>query len=138
MQSHICKVYACLAVTCHLPFWQNDQDRLRATAVTRGWNGYRNRSQHRKLTLERKKIPAAPAEIRTHDLSVTSPALGSPLNYLRPMSGTRTSQSEVSGFGYFAKTSHDDDVGLNVLRCRADILGTNCKTSHNRTCVCYL
>ena len=53
-QSHICKVYACLAVTCHLHFWQNDQDLLRATAVTQGWNGYRNKSQHRKLTLEKK------------------------------------------------------------------------------------
>ena len=42
MQSHICKVYACLAVTCHLHFWQNDRDLLRATVVTRGWNGYRN------------------------------------------------------------------------------------------------
>ena len=42
MQSHIRKVYACLAVTCHLHFWQNDRDLLRATAVTRGWNGYRN------------------------------------------------------------------------------------------------
>ena len=40
MQSHIRKVYACLAVTCHLHFWQNDWDLLRATAVTRGWNGY--------------------------------------------------------------------------------------------------
>ena len=60
MQSHIRKVYACLAVTCHLRFWQNDRDLLRATAVTRGWNGYRY--QHRKLTLE-KKIPAAPAGI---------------------------------------------------------------------------
>ena len=39
---HIRKVYACLAVTCHLHFWQNDRDLLRATAVTRGWNGYRN------------------------------------------------------------------------------------------------
>ena len=35
-----------LAVTCHLHFWQNDRDLLRATAVTRGWNGYRNKSQH--------------------------------------------------------------------------------------------
>ena len=34
MQSHIRKVYASLAVTCHLHFWQNDQDLLRATAVT--------------------------------------------------------------------------------------------------------
>ena len=42
MQSHIRKVYACLAVTCHLHFWKNDRDLLRATAVTRGWNGYRN------------------------------------------------------------------------------------------------
>ena len=44
MQSHICKVYACLAVTCHLHFWQNDRDLLRATAVTQGWNRYQNKS----------------------------------------------------------------------------------------------
>ena len=43
-----------LAVTCHLHFWQNDRDFLRATVVTRGWNGYRNKSQHRKSTLEKK------------------------------------------------------------------------------------
>ena len=30
---------------------------LRATAVTRGWNGYRNKSQHRKSTLEKKILP---------------------------------------------------------------------------------
>ena len=57
MQSHIHKVYACLAVTCHLRFWQNDRGLLRATAVTRRWNGYRNKSQHRKLTLEKKILP---------------------------------------------------------------------------------
>ena len=65
MQSHICKVCACLAVTCHLHFWQNDRDLLRATAVTRGgwvgvgggWNGYQNKSQHRKSTLEKKILP---------------------------------------------------------------------------------
>ena len=28
------RVYACLGVTCHLQFWQNDRDLLRATAVT--------------------------------------------------------------------------------------------------------
>ena len=50
--NHIRKVYACLAVTCNLHFWQNDRDLLRATAVTRGWNGYGIKSQHRKLTLE--------------------------------------------------------------------------------------
>ena len=51
------KVYACLAVTWHLHFWQNDRDFLRATVVTRGWNGYRNKSQHRKSTLEKKILP---------------------------------------------------------------------------------
>ena len=57
IRSHIRKVYTCLAVTCHLHFWQNDRDLLRATAVTRGWNGYRNKNQHRKSTLEKKILP---------------------------------------------------------------------------------
>jgi len=56
-QNRIRKVYACLAVTCHLHFWQNDRDILRATAVTRVCNGYRNKSQHRKLTKENKILP---------------------------------------------------------------------------------
>ena len=50
-------MYVCLAVTCHLHFWQNDQDLLRATVVTWGWNGYRHYSQHRNLTLENKILP---------------------------------------------------------------------------------
>ena len=54
-----CKVtaYVCLAVTCHLHFWQHDRDLLRATAVTQGWKGYWNKSLHRKLTLEKKILP---------------------------------------------------------------------------------
>ena len=47
MQSPLRKVYMCLAVTCHLHVWQDDWDLLRATAVTRGWNGYQKKSQHR-------------------------------------------------------------------------------------------
>ena len=54
MHSHIRKVYACLAVTCHRHFWQSDWGLLRATAVT--W-GYQNKSQHRKLTPEKKILP---------------------------------------------------------------------------------
>ena len=52
--NHIRKVYACLAVTCHLRFWQNDWGLLCATAVTQEWNEYQNKSQHRKLTREKK------------------------------------------------------------------------------------
>ena len=58
IQSQIGRVHVCLAVTRHLHFWQNDRDLSRATAVTRGWNGYWNKSQHRKLTPERKILPS--------------------------------------------------------------------------------
>ena len=53
-QSYTRRLHACLAATCHLHFWQNDRDLLRATAETREWSGHRNKSQHRKLTLEKK------------------------------------------------------------------------------------
>ena len=55
--SHIRKMYACLAVTCHLHFWQNDRGLLRATAVTVGCGTVTEMSQHRKLTLEKKILP---------------------------------------------------------------------------------
>ena len=61
------RMHVCLGLTCHLNLWQNDRDLLRATAVTRGWNGYRNKSQHRKLTLSKKikkiKIPPLQPEL---------------------------------------------------------------------------
>ena len=61
-------------VTCHLHFGQNGRDLLRATAVTRGWNGYPNESA-RKVDTGEENSPAAPAEIRTCDLLITSPGL---------------------------------------------------------------
>ena len=72
-KSHILKVYACLAVTCHLHFWQNDRDLLRATAVTRGWIPKLESAQ--KVDPGEENSPAVPAGIRTRDLSITSPAL---------------------------------------------------------------
>ena len=49
IQSHISRMHVCLAATCHLHFWQNHRDLLRATAITQGWNGHRAKSQHRVL-----------------------------------------------------------------------------------------
>ena len=72
MQSHIRKVYECLAVTCHQYFWQNDRGLLRATAVTRGWNGYESAQ---KVDPGEENSPAASAGIRTRELSITSAAL---------------------------------------------------------------
>ena len=82
MQSHKLKVHACLAVTCHLHFWKNNWALLRATAVTREWNRYRNKSQHRDLTLEKKILPPLLQGLKptTHNLSIISPAL-KPLSY---------------------------------------------------------
>ena len=78
MQCHIRRMHMCLTVTCHLLFlakWPGLallgemagpghfakicrwRDLLRATAVTRGCNGYRSKIQHRKLTLEKFIIP---------------------------------------------------------------------------------
>ena len=47
------KVCVCLAVACHLHFWQNDLGLLHATVITWEWNGYWSQSQHRKLTMEK-------------------------------------------------------------------------------------
>ena len=46
-------VYACLGVTRHLRFWQNDRGLLRATAVSRGVERTPNKIQNTKLTLEK-------------------------------------------------------------------------------------
>ena len=68
---HIRRVSVCSAVTCHLHVWQNDRNHLRAAAITRGWNGYRNESQHRKLTLEKTILPP---RLPGLDLLVMSPS----------------------------------------------------------------
>ena len=50
------QVYACLVVTCHLHFRQNDRGILRAAAVTGGGTDP-NKSQHTTLTLVKKILP---------------------------------------------------------------------------------
>ena len=51
ISSHIHRAHLCLAVNCHLHFWQNDWDLLHANVVTQGWNWYQTD------TLEKKIIP---------------------------------------------------------------------------------
>ena len=48
-------MYACLAVTCHLHFLAEWPGFF--TCCCGNWNGYRNKSQHRKSTLEKKILP---------------------------------------------------------------------------------
>ena len=68
------KMYLCLAVACHLHFWQNDRGILHATAVT-GMEWTPNKSQHTKLTLEKKILPPLLRGLLTHNLLITCPAL---------------------------------------------------------------
>ena len=94
IQSDIGKMRVFLAVICHLHFRQNDRDLLRATAVTHGWNGYRNKSRHRKLTLEKFILPPL-------------------LRGLEP----GTFRSRVRRSNHWAILLDDDELMLNVLRC---------------------
>ena len=66
--------------SCNLPpaLWQNDRDLLRATAVTRGWNGYRNESAQ-KVDPGEDNSPAAPVQrCFTSTMSVRTVSDGEP------------------------------------------------------------
>ena len=67
-------MYASLGVTCHLHFWQNDRSLLRATTVTLGETDTEQESAQ-KVNSEEENSPAAPAVIRTRNLSITNPTL---------------------------------------------------------------
>ena len=54
---HIRKVYACLAVTCHLHFLAEWPGFFTCYCGNTGVERYRNKSQHRKSTLEKKILP---------------------------------------------------------------------------------
>ena len=75
MQSHIRKVYVCLAVTCHLRFGQNDWGLLCATVVTLGVERIPKWESAQKVDPGEENSPATPAGIQTCDLSIMSPAL---------------------------------------------------------------
>ena len=73
LRHFICKVHVCLAVTCHLHFWQNDWDLLHVTLVTRGGTDTKIRAQ--KVDSGEKHYPATPAGTRTCNLLIMSQAL---------------------------------------------------------------
>ena len=73
MPSHVHKMHAYLAVTCHLHFWQNDRDLLRATAVTRGVERIPKCESAQKVDCGEESSPATPAGIRTRDHLIANP-----------------------------------------------------------------
>ena len=73
-------MYACLAVTCQLHFWQDDRGLLHATVVTRGWNGYRIRVNTQ--TLEEKISRRIYRDSNSRPFSHESGALANKLSRL--------------------------------------------------------
>ena len=67
-------MYACLGVTCHLHFWQNDRGLLHATVVTRGGTDPEAESGHKVNSGEENSL-TPPVGIQTRNLLITSPAL---------------------------------------------------------------
>ena len=72
MQSRIRRMHACLAVTCHLHFWHNHRDLMRATAVVRGWNGSGNKPAQK----------VDPGEINSPDIPGFEPATVNGITHL--------------------------------------------------------
>ena len=66
------RVYACLDVTCHLHFWQNDRGLLPVTAVTRGWNEHRI-TVSTQSWLWRRELSRRSCRIRIRNLSIMNP-----------------------------------------------------------------
>ena len=91
-----------------------------------------NKSQHTKLTLEKKNSPTAPAGIRTRDVSITRPALyqhsypGSPAKKMLDVELTIHSSLEIMVFSraellcVFSK-SCVKNRGVDVS-CHADVI----------------
>ena len=75
MQSHIRKVYACLAATCHLHFRRIDRDLFTCYCGNTGVERIPKYESAQKVDPGEENSPAAPAGTRTRDLSITSPAL---------------------------------------------------------------
>ena len=68
-------MYAC--IRCNLPsaLWTEWPGSFTCHCGNTGMERTPNKSQHTKLTRSEENSPAAPAWIRTHNLSITSPAL---------------------------------------------------------------
>ena len=97
MQRHTHTVRACLAVTRHLLFWQNDRDFLRATAVTRGATDTETRVTAKKVKILPPLLPGLePATFPVRVRSLTTELSSLPfLFHYRISNGGKNSLSYV-------------------------------------------
>ena len=108
-------MYACLGVICHLHFWQIDQGLLRATAVTRGWNGHRIR-----VSTQSKLWRRICSRYRHSNSQPFDHDSGAPTNKLSrlPCGRTHRKQFEKTGLAV-SRVRHQ--LRLIVCRCCPDL-----------------
>ena len=85
IRSYMRRMHVCLAVTCLMRVIQNCQDLLPATAVARGWNGCRNKSQHKN---QRRKLfcrSCRDSNLRPFDRESVALILNHPLSPIHTM-----------------------------------------------------
>ena len=134
------RVHACLVVTCHLHFWQNERDLLRATAV------YRNKNQHRKLTPEKKILPPLlpvlePATFqsrirRSNHWDVLSANIESPHKMRCPFCQHWEPHKMRCPFCQHWQPTQNEMSFLPTLRARTkwDVLSANIESPHKMRC----
>ena len=105
----------CLAVTCQLHFKQNDLNLFRATAVTRGWNEYQNKSQHGKLPLEKKILAAPGGDLNPRPFDHESGALRAELPPLQESEPRNCVKAEVAVMGFLSLISLMVSVDVKQL-----------------------
>ena len=69
------RVYACLGVTCHLHFWQNDRGSFTCHCGNKGWNNREQESAQKINSGEKKILPPLLSGIETATCSITDPVL---------------------------------------------------------------
>ena len=116
-------MHACLGVTCHLHFWQNERGLLRATAVSRGWNGHRIRVSTQSGLWRSKFSRRSCRDSNSQTFDHESGALTNKLCRLESLLHQQTASihfrgSEVAGYFYITRC-----IGLFLL------------TNHFRQCI---
>ena len=87
-------MYACLGVTCHLSFCQNDRGLLRATAVTGGWNEHQIRVSRQSELWRRKFSRRSCRDSNSQPFDYESSALTNKLSRLSGGAGRDNDDSE--------------------------------------------
>ena len=103
---------------------------VRATEVSQGWNGYGNKSQHRKLTLEKKTVPlllqgSEPTNFRSRVLGRFSLYVEIHQSHMAQDSSSREGVAKSEGFPW-----KETLVNQILLVCRCAVILKKFDSTH--------